>query len=283
VLPGPGDSVGSALVSDPEIVKVSFTGDSVNGAEILRLGAADIKRTSLELGGKSASVVFADADLARCVEKSLLAVFGNAGQDCCARSRILVEASVHDAFVEAFAAGTRALVVGDPLAESTQIGSLISRGHRERVQNYLEIGREEGARLVCGGDVPKDSALAAGAFLSPAVFDRVTPSMRIAREEIFGPLVAILPFQNEADAIRLANDSIYGLSGSLWTRDLKRALRVARAIETGVLSVNSSRSVFLESPFGGVKRSGLGRELGMAALEGYTELKSIYFETEEGM
>jgi betaine-aldehyde dehydrogenase len=151
------------------------------------------------------------------------------------------------------------------------------------VQRYLEIGREEGARLVCGGDVPKPPALAAGAYLRPAVFDRVTPSMRIAREEIFGPVVAILPFRDEAEAIRLANDSIYGLSGSLWTRDLKRALRVARAIETGVLSVNSSRSVFLESPFGGVKRSGLGRELGMAALEGYTELKSIYFETEEGM
>ncbi len=283
VVSGPGDGVGSALVSDPDVVKVSFTGDSTNGAEILRLGAADIKRTSLELGGKSASVVFADADLARCVEKSLLAVFGNAGQDCCARSRILVEASVHDAFVEAFAAATQALIVGDPLAENTQIGSLISRAHRERVQRYIEVGREEGARLVCGGDVPKDPALAAGAYLNPAVFDRVTPSMRIAREEIFGPVVAILPFRDEAEAIRLANDSIYGLSGSLWTRDLKRGLRVARAIETGVLSVNSSRSVFLEAPFGGVKRSGLGRELGMAALEGYTELKSIYFETEEGM
>jgi betaine-aldehyde dehydrogenase len=282
VVPGPGDGVGSALVTDPEIVKVSFTGDSANGAEILRLGAADIKRTSLELGGKSASIVFADADLARCVEKSLLAVFGNAGQDCCARSRILVEAPLHDAFVEAFAAATQALRVGDPLDPSTQIGSLISPAHRERVQRYLEIGSDEGARLVCGGERPGDAALAGGAFLRPAVFDRVTPSMRIAREEIFGPVVSILRFQSEAEAIRLANDSIYGLSGSLWTRDLKRALRVARAIETGVLSVNSSRSVFLEAPFGGVKRSGLGRELGPAALEAYTELKSIYFETEEG-
>ena len=282
VLTGPGDSVGSALVSDPEIRKISFTGDSSNGAEILRLAAADIKRTSLELGGKSASVVFADADLARCVEKSLMGVFGNAGQDCCARSRILVEASVHDAFVEAFAAATQALAVGDPLDSRTQIGSLISRAHRERVKRYLEIGCDEGARLVCGGEPPADPALADGAFLRPAVFDRVTPSMRIAREEIFGPVVSILPFRDEAEAIRLANDSIYGLSGSLWTRDLKRALRVARAIETGVLSVNSSRSVFLESPFGGVKRSGLGRELGQAALESYTELKSVYFETEEG-
>jgi betaine-aldehyde dehydrogenase len=264
------------------VVKISFTGDSSNGAEILRLAAPDIKRTSLELGGKSASIVFADADLARCVEKSLLAVFGNAGQDCCARSRILVEASVHDRFVEAFAEATRALRVGDPLAEATQVGSLISTAHRERVQRYLAIGLEEGGRLVCGGEAPSEPALAQGAFLRPAVFDKVTPSMRIAREEIFGPVVSILPFRDEADAVRLANDSIYGLSGSLWTRDLKRALRVARAVETGVLSVNSSRSVFLEAPFGGVKRSGLGRELGMAALEAYTELKSVYFETEEG-
>jgi betaine-aldehyde dehydrogenase len=282
VVPGPGEEVGAALVTDAEVVKISFTGDSVNGAQILRLAADAIKRTSLELGGKSASIVFADADFERCVEKSLLAVFGNAGQDCCARSRILVEAGAHDAFVEAFAAATQALAVGDPLRPDTQVGSLISRSHRERVQGYLAIGRAEGARLVCGGEVPRDAALEAGAFLLPAVFDRVTPSMRIAREEIFGPVVVVLPFRDEAEAVALANDSIYGLSGSLWTRDLKRALRVARAVETGVLSVNSSRSVFLEAPFGGVKRSGLGRELGMAALEAYTELKSVYFETEEG-
>jgi len=280
VVAGPGAEIGAALVRHPAIRKVSFTGDSENGAEILRLAAPDIKRVSLELGGKSANVVFADADLDACVEKSLLSVFGNAGQDCCARSRILVEASIHDEFVARFAEATRRLRVGDPLDPETQVGSLISPAHRARVQGYVEIGEKEGARRVCGGEAPAEGPLARGAFLTPCVFAGVTPGMRIAREEIFGPVVAVMPFRDEAEAVALANDSEYGLSGSLWTGDARRALRVARAIETGVLSVNSSRSVFLESPFGGWKRSGLGRELGIEALEGYTETKSVYFETE---
>ncbi|HSJ97202.1 MAG TPA: aldehyde dehydrogenase family protein, partial [Myxococcota bacterium] len=280
VVAGPGAQVGAALVRHPAIRKVSFTGDSANGAEILRLAAPEIKRVSLELGGKSANVVFADAELDACVEQSLLSVFGNAGQDCCARSRILVEASVHDALVEKLAAATRRLRVGDPLDPDTQVGSLISPAHRERVLGYVEAGLAEGARRVCGGEAPRDGALARGAFLMPCVFDAVTPAMRIAREEIFGPVAAVLPFRDEEEAVALANDSEYGLSGSLWTGDARRALRVARAIETGALSVNTSRSVFLESPFGGWKRSGLGRELGLEALEGYTETKSVYFDTE---
>jgi len=277
---GPGASVGAALVRHPAIRKISFTGDSENGAEILRIAAPDIKRVSLELGGKSANVVFADADLDACVEKSLLSVFGNAGQDCCARSRLLVEERVHGELVERFAKATRALRVGDPLDPETQVGSLISRAHRERVQGYLEVGRAEGAHLVCGGEAPASGPLARGAYLMPAVFDGVEPRMRIAREEIFGPVVSVLSFRDEEEAIALANDSPYGLSGSLWTRDAKRALRVARAIETGVISVNASRSVYLEAPFGGWKRSGVGRELGVEALDAYTEMKSIYLETE---
>jgi betaine-aldehyde dehydrogenase len=280
VVAGPGSSAGAALARHRAIRKISFTGDSTNGTEILRLAAPDIKRVSLELGGKSANLVFADADLDTCVAKSLLAVFGNAGQDCCARSRILVEATVHDEFVERFAAATARLRVGDPLDPETQVGSLISRAHRERVLGYVEAGRAEGARLVHGAEVPRDGPLAAGAFLTPSVFDRVTPDMRIAREEIFGPVVAILPFRDEREAVALANDSEYGLSGSLWTNDARRALRVARALETGAISVNASRSVFLEAPFGGWKRSGMGRELGIEALEAYTETTSVYFETE---
>ncbi|MDJ0865631.1 MAG: aldehyde dehydrogenase family protein [Myxococcota bacterium] len=282
VISGPGGSVGAALVEHPAVRKISFTGDSANGADILRRAAPDIKRVSLELGGKSANLVFADADLDACVEASLLSVFGNAGQDCCARSRALVEASVHDEFVERFALATRALRVGDPLDPDTQVGSLISPAHREGVLGHVEAGRREGARLVCGGEVPERGPLAEGAFLMPTVFEGVTPAMRIAREEIFGPVLCVLPFRDEEEAVALANDSVYGLSGSLWTGDARRAWRVARAVETGVLSVNTSRSVFLEAPFGGWKRSGLGREQGTEALDAYTEAKAVYFETGEG-
>ncbi len=276
VLSGPGASVGSELIAHPAVRKVSFTGDSENGAEILRIAAADIKRVSLELGGKSANIVFADADLEACVRSSLLAVFGNAGQDCCARSRVLVEASVHDDFVERFAAATRGLRVGDPLDPETQVGSLISPSHRASVLEYVAVGDGEGARRVCGGETLDRP----GSFLAPAVFDRVETGMRIAQEEIFGPVVAVLPFRDEEEAVALANDSPYGLSGSLWTRDGARALRVARAVETGVISVNSNRSVYTEAPFGGWKRSGLGRELGPEALESYTEVKTLYLESE---
>ncbi|MBV8199713.1 MAG: aldehyde dehydrogenase [Acidobacteria bacterium] len=275
VVPGPGATAGSALARHPDVRKVSFTGSTQVGSEVMRLAAGDVKRVSLELGGKSASLIFADADLEK-AGASVSSSFGNAGQDCCARSRILVERPVYEEVVERFVERTRALRVGDPLQDATEIGSLISREHRERVQGYVRRGVEQGAKLCIGGEAPAGEPFARGSFLAPAVFSDVTPEMTIAQEEIFGPVVAILPFDSEEEAVRLANGTIYGLSGSLWTRDLARALRVARAVETGVISVNSGWSVHLEMPFGGVKRSGVGRELGPAALDHYSEWKSVF-------
>ncbi len=275
VVPGPGSAAGSALARHPDVRKIAFTGSTEVGSEVMRAAADDVKRVSLELGGKSASVIFADADLEK-AGASVSGSFGNAGQDCCARSRILVERLVYDEVVERFVERTRALRVGDPLDEKTEMGSLISGAHRERVDGYVRRAVEQGARLCTGGRMLHGSLYAGGSFYEPAVLRGVTPEMEIAREEVFGPVVAILPFDTEEEAVRLANATLYGLSGSLWTRDVGRALRVARAVETGVLSVNSSWSVHLEMPFGGVKRSGVGRELGPPALDHYSEWKSVF-------
>jgi betaine-aldehyde dehydrogenase len=281
VVPGSGATIGAALASHPDIAKISFTGETVTGRSIMAAAAGTIKRVGLELGGKSPNIIFADVDLKQVADEAVQSVFANAGQDCCARSRVIVERRIADAFTDAMAAAARALVVGDPLAEATQMGPVISASQRQRTEEYLAAGRAEGARLVCGGErcAPAGSD-SGGYFLRPAVFAGARPRMRIVDEEIFGPVACILTFDTEAEAIALANDSIYGLSGSLWTNDLKRGLRVARAVRTGVLSVNSSSSVHLQTPFGGFRQSGLGRELGMHAMEHYSEVKSIYFETQ---
>lgn len=272
VLPGSGSAIGDALVTHPLIRKVSFTGSTEIGRRIMELAARDLKRVSLELGGKSPNIVFADADWERAADTSPLSVFANTGQDCCARSRVYVERPIFERFLERFVAATRRLVVGDPAQEATQLGPLVSAAQRESVEDFLADARKRGSRFACGGGRPHPR----GFYLEPTVLVGVGKEDRCWREEIFGPVVALTPFDDEAEMLRDVNASPYGLSGSIWTNHLGRALRVSRAVQSGVLSVNSHSSVHVEAPFGGFKQSGLGRDLGLAALEGYTELKNVY-------
>jgi betaine-aldehyde dehydrogenase len=273
VVVGPGSVCGARLVEHPDVAKIAFTGSTEVGRSIAAGAAQTIKRVTLELGGKSANVVFADADLQAAAEAAPLAVFGNAGQDCCARSRILVQAEAMDEFMAALEVAVRALRVGDPLAEDTQMGPLISASQRETVASFLE----DDVNVAFRGSAPEGP----GFWFAPTVLCPAAPGDRAVREEIFGPIATVIPFRDEAEAIVLANDTIYGLSGSIWTRDGARALRVARAVETGVLSINSNSSVRVSTPFGGFKQSGYGRELGPHALDAYTELKTIYYATED--
>jgi betaine-aldehyde dehydrogenase len=268
VVVGPGRVVGQRLVEHPDVAKIGFTGSTEVGRGVMQGAAETIKRVTLELGGKSANVVFADADLERAATAAPYAVFDNAGQDCCARSRILVERSVYDRFAELLIEATRKVKVGDPSDEATEMGPLISAQHRETVASFVD------GDPLFRGDTP-----AGRGYWYPCTLVEASNDDRIAREEVFGPVAALIPFDSEEDAINIANDTPYGLSGSIWTENGARALRVARALETGVLSINSNSSVRPSTPFGGFKQSGFGRELGMHALEGYSEIKNVYVAT----
>jgi acyl-CoA reductase-like NAD-dependent aldehyde dehydrogenase len=273
VVVGPGRTCGQRLVEHPDVAKIAFTGSTSVGRSIAAGAAQTIKRVTLELGGKSPNIVFADADIPAAAAAAPMAVFGNAGQDCCARSRILVQAEALDEFMAELEPAVTSIRVGDPLDRETQMGPLISSEQRETVSSFVD--GDDGAPVAFRGSAPDG----AGYWFAPTVLCPVEPSARAAREEIFGPVATVIPFADEAEAVRLANDTIYGLSGSIWTRDGARALRVARALEAGVLSINSNTSVRVSTPFGGFKQSGYGRELGPHALDAYTEVKSIFFST----
>jgi acyl-CoA reductase-like NAD-dependent aldehyde dehydrogenase len=275
VVPGPGTTVGAHIVRHHGIEKVAFTGSTATGAEIMRLASDSIKRLILELGGKSPNLVFADANLDDAIPSSVWSIYYSAGQSCEARSRVLVEQSIYDDVVSRFAEAASRLKVGDPLEAETQVGSLISEEHRERVHGYVEAGREEGAEVVAGGE-PADGK---GAFYPPTVLAQVDNSMRVAQEEIFGPVVTVIPFEGEKDAVRIANDVRYGLMATVWTGDPARGHRLARRIKAGTVGINMPYTAFPGIPFGGYKQSGFGRELGLETLDAYLETKSVIVST----
>jgi aldehyde dehydrogenase (NAD+)/betaine-aldehyde dehydrogenase len=275
VVPGDGPTTGAYLVSHPGIDKVAFTGSTKTGAEIMRLAASPLKRVALELGGKSPNIVFADANLDDAIPSSVWSIFYSAGQSCEARSRVLVESSIYDDVVQRFTEAAKQLRVGDPLDAETQVGSLISENHRQKVHAFVEQGRDEGAEIVLGGELGNGK----GAFYPPTVLAKVENRMTVAQEEIFGPVVTMIPFEDEKDAVRIANDSKYGLYATVWTGDPGRGHRIAARLKSGSVGINMPYTAFPGIPFGGYKQSGFGRELGLETLELYLETKSVLVST----
>jgi acyl-CoA reductase-like NAD-dependent aldehyde dehydrogenase len=277
VVPGFGPTAGAALVNHPGVDKIAFTGSTPVGQEIAKASAATLKRLSLELGGKSPSIVFADADLEAAVRGASIGIFYNEGQICTAASRLFVDQSIHDTFLEKLADRTKKMVPADPLDPKTRYGPQVSEEQMNRVMRYIGIGKEEGARLVAGGSRAKVGD-GKGYFVEPTIFDGVSNDMTIAREEIFGPVLSIIPFKDPEEAVRLGNDSVYGLAAAVWTKDVKKAHRTARALRAGTVWINTVNALDNASPFGGCKMSGFGRELGEAGLDLYTQTKSVWVD-----
>jgi acyl-CoA reductase-like NAD-dependent aldehyde dehydrogenase len=279
IIPGYGETAGAALASHPGINKIAFTGSTEVGKIIARAAAENLTKVSLELGGKAPNIVFADADLEQAVNGAMMGIFFNQGQVCCAGSRLFVEEGVKDEFLARLKEKSEKIVVGDPMDKSTQMGPQVSAEQLDRIKSYVRIGREEGAGVYCGGESPKlEGAFEQGYFFQPTILTEVKNQMRVAQEEIFGPVVSVLSFKDEDDLIRQANETIYGLSAGIWTRDITRAHRFAREIKAGVVWVNTFNMFNAASPFGGYKQSGYGREMGKHALEMYTQVKSVWVD-----
>ena len=280
IVTGPGPGAGEELALSEKVDKVAFTGGTATGKRIMQQAAISIKKISLELGGKNPNIVFADADFEAAVDGALFGAFANQGQVCSAGSRLLVERSIHASFVKALLEKIPRIKIGHGMEPGVKMGPLVSGAHRDKVEAYIQIGREEGATLLCGGQRPSDMN-SKGFFLEPSIFDHVTPSMRIAREEIFGPVLAIIPFDTEEEALQIANDTEYGLAAGVWTKDLNRALRMVREIKAGITWVNTYHPTFNEMPWGGYKQSGIGRELGLYGIEAYLETKQVNINLDE--
>jgi acyl-CoA reductase-like NAD-dependent aldehyde dehydrogenase len=275
IIPGYGQVAGQYLAEHPGVDKIAFTGSTLTGKKIVQASSGNLKRVQLELGGKGANIIFDDAHLDAAVNGSAFAIFHNQGQACIAGSRLLLHEKIADEFLDRFLALTKSIRVGNPLDPQTEMGPLTSPGHRERVINYIKIAREQGSSVLTGGKAPTDAALQAGCYIEPTVVT-AQPSDRVCQEEVFGPFVSITRFKDEADVIQVANSTMYGLGGGLWTRDLQRAHRMAAAIQSGMVWINTYKRVNPNSPFGGVGQSGYGRDLGLESIQEYTYPKSVW-------